>query len=79
MTNGNFLLHEFGVKLMENLPELLVVYLFNPEILRKPHDYCFVRFFALMIDLRLGSTTVPALNKVDLADDLKKRGEYPKT
>jgi len=78
LTNGNFLLHEFGVKLMENLLELLVVYLFNPEILRKPHDYCFVRFFTLMIDLRLGSTTVPALNKVDLADDLKKRGEYPK-
>ncbi|MBO8174414.1 MAG: ATP/GTP-binding protein [Thermococcus sp.] len=71
-----FLFHEFGVKLMENLPEPLVVYLFSPEILRKPHDYCFVRFFALMIDLRLGSTTVPALNKVDLADDLKKHRKY---
>ncbi|ASJ17331.1 GTPase [Thermococcus chitonophagus] len=61
-----FLFHEFGVKLMENLPYPLVVYLSDPEILKKPHDYCFVRFFALLIDLRLGATTIPALNKVDL-------------
>ncbi|WP_324736185.1 ATP/GTP-binding protein [Thermococcus sp. SY098] len=71
-----FLFHEFGVRLMENLPAPLVVYLFSPEVLRKPHDYCFVRFFALMIDLRLGSTTVPALNKVDLVDNLDKHKQY---
>ncbi|HIP88609.1 MAG TPA: GTPase [Thermococcus paralvinellae] len=71
-----FLFHEFGVKLMENLPQPLVVYLFSPEILRKLYDYCFVRFFALMIDLRLGGTTVPAMNKIDLADDLEKHRQY---
>ncbi|AEH24894.1 ATP/GTP-binding protein [Pyrococcus yayanosii] len=64
-----FLFHEFGVRLMENLPSPLTVYLSDPEILRRPHDYCFVRFFALLLDLRLGTTTVPALNKVDLLDE----------
>ncbi|BAA29700.1 252aa long hypothetical protein [Pyrococcus horikoshii OT3] len=73
-----FLFHEFGVKLMENLPYPLVVYLSDPEILRKPTDYCFVRFFALLIDLRLGATTVPALNKVDLLkeEQLEKHRKY---
>ncbi|AHF80512.1 ATP/GTP-binding protein [Thermococcus paralvinellae] len=71
-----FLFHEFGVKLMENLPEPLVVYLFSPEILRKLHDYCFVRFFALMIDLRLGATTIPAMNKIDTIDDLERHKKY---
>ncbi|NJE07942.1 GTPase [Thermococcus sp. M39] len=71
-----FLFHEFGVKLMENLPEPLVVYLFSPEILRKPHDYCFVRFFALMIDLRLGATTVPAMNKIDTIENLERYRKY---
>ncbi|WP_175059682.1 ATP/GTP-binding protein [Thermococcus sp. 2319x1] len=71
-----FLFHEFGVRLMENLPSPLVVYLFDPTILRKPHDYCFVKFFALLIDLRLGATTVPALNKIDLIRDLGKTKRY---
>lgn len=71
-----FLFHDFGVKLMENLPNPLVVYLFDPTILRKPHDYCFVRLFALLIDLRLGATTVPALNKIDILEDLKKIKRY---
>jgi len=60
-----FLFHDFGLNLMESLPDVLTVYLFGPEILRKPADYCFARFFGLMIDLRLGTTTVPALTKVD--------------
>ncbi len=60
-----FLFHDFGLNLMESLPDVLTVYLFGPEILRKPADYCFARFFGLMIDLRLGTTTVPALSKVD--------------
>ncbi|AAL80608.1 GTPase [Pyrococcus furiosus DSM 3638] len=64
-----FIFHEFGVKLMNNLPYPLVVYLSDPEILKRPHDYCFVRFFSLLIDLRLGATTVPALNKVDLLSE----------
>jgi len=63
-----FLFHDFGLRLMENLPDVLAVYLFGPEILRKPSDYCFARFFGLMIDLRLGTTTVPALTKVDSTD-----------
>ncbi|MDN5320931.1 MAG: GPN-loop GTPase [Thermococcaceae archaeon] len=71
-----FLFHDFGVKLMENLPNPLVVYLFDPTILRKAHDYCFVRFFALLIDLRLGATTIPALNKIDLIRDLEKTKRY---
>ncbi|AFL95799.1 GTPase [Thermococcus cleftensis] len=66
-----FLFHEFGVRLMESLPEPLAVYLFGPEILKEPHDFCFVRFFSLMIDLRLGTTTVPALSKVDTVEDLE--------
>ncbi len=61
-----FLFHEFGVKLTENLPEPLAVYLFGPEVLRKPPDFCFALFFGLMIDLRLGTTTVPALSKIDV-------------
>nr|1YR6_A Chain A, ATP(GTP)binding protein [Pyrococcus abyssi]1YR7_A Chain A, ATP(GTP)binding protein [Pyrococcus abyssi]1YR8_A Chain A, ATP(GTP)binding protein [Pyrococcus abyssi]1YR9_A Chain A, ATP(GTP)binding protein [Pyrococcus abyssi]1YRA_A Chain A, ATP(GTP)binding protein [Pyrococcus abyssi]1YRA_B Chain B, ATP(GTP)binding protein [Pyrococcus abyssi]1YRB_A Chain A, ATP(GTP)binding protein [Pyrococcus abyssi]1YRB_B Chain B, ATP(GTP)binding protein [Pyrococcus abyssi]2OXR_A Chain A, ATP(GTP)bin len=67
-----FLFHEFGVRLMENLPYPLVVYISDPEILKKPNDYCFVRFFALLIDLRLGATTIPALNKVDLLSEEEK-------
>ena len=63
-----FLFHDFGLRLMENLPDVLAVYLFSPEILRKPVDYCFARFFGLTIDLRLGTTTVPALTKVDSTD-----------
>lgn len=62
----SFLFHDFRVRLMESLREPRLTYLFDPEILKKPHDYCFVRFFALMIDLRLGTTTVLILNKVDL-------------
>lgn len=65
-----FLFHEFGVKLTENLPEPLAVYLFGPEVLRKTPDFCFALFFGLMIDLRLGTTTVPALSKVDTVKDL---------
>ncbi len=65
-----FLFHEFGMRLTENLPEPLAVYLFSPDILRKPHDFCFSRFFSLMIDLRLGTTTVPALSKVDTVENL---------
>jgi len=60
-----FLFHEFGIKLMERFPETLGVYLFPPEILNRPADFCFALFFGLMIDLRLGITTVPALSKVD--------------
>lgn len=69
-----FLFHEFGVRLMEAFPDALGVYLFSPEILRKPTDFCSARFFGLMIDLRLGITTVPALSKVDTAnvDELRK-------
>ncbi|NJE53628.1 ATP/GTP-binding protein [Thermococcus sp. 21S9] len=69
-----FLFHEFGVKLMEAFPDALGVYLFSPEILRKPTDFCFALFFGLMIDLRLGITTVPALSKIDTAsvDELRK-------
>ncbi|WP_297551857.1 ATP/GTP-binding protein [Thermococcus sp.] len=69
-----FLFHEFGVKLMEAFPDALGVYLFSPEILRKPTDFCFALFFGLMIDLRLGITTVPALSKVDTVsiDELRK-------
>ncbi len=66
-----FLFHEFGVKLMENFPDALSVYLFSPEILRKPTDFCFVRFFGLMIDLRLGTTTVPALSKLDTVENIE--------
>ena len=65
-----FLFHEFGMKLTENLPEPLAIYLFSPEVLRKPSDFCFARFFGLMIDLRLGTTTVPALSKVDTVENL---------
>ena len=63
-----FLFHEFGVKLMEAFPDALGVYLFPPEILRRPADFCFALFFGLAIDLRLGITTVPALSKIDTAD-----------
>ncbi|MDV3103111.1 ATP/GTP-binding protein [Thermococcus waiotapuensis] len=62
----SFLFHDFGIRITEHLSEPLVAYLFSPEILKKPRDYCFVRFFAIMIALRLGTTTVPVLNKVDL-------------
>ncbi|NJE04935.1 GTPase [Thermococcus sp. M36] len=71
-----FLFHEFGVRLVEGLPEPLSVYLFGPEILRRPSDFCFVRFFGLMIDLRLGTTTVPAMNKVDTVADLSSYKKY---
>jgi len=71
-----FLFHEFGVRLMENLPDPLAVYLFSPEILRKPTDFCFVRFFGLMIDLRLGTTTVPALSKIDTVENLDEYRKY---
>lgn len=74
----SFLFHEFGVKLMESLSDPLLAYLFDPEILKRPHDYCFVRFFALMIDLRLGTTTVPVLNKIDLLseEELNRHKKY---
>lgn len=71
-----FLFHEFGVELMENLHEPLVIYLFDPKILKKSRDYCFVRFFSVMIELRLGSTTVPALNKIDLVEKTEKYRVY---
>lgn len=71
-----FLFHEFGVKLMENLHEPLVIYLFDPKVLRKSRDYCFVRFFSVMIELRLGSTTVPVLNKIDLVEKIEKYKVY---
>jgi GTPase SAR1 family protein len=71
-----FLFHEFGVKLMEDFPDALTVYLFSPEILRKPTDHCFALFFGLMIDLRLGTTTVPALNKVDTVDDVNELRKF---
>ncbi|ASI99593.1 ATP/GTP-binding protein [Thermococcus celer] len=71
-----FLFHEFGVRLMENLPEPLTVYLFSPDILRKPEDFCFVRFFGLMIELRLGTTTVPAMSKVDTVERLEDYRKY---
>ncbi|WP_457741596.1 PRK13768 family protein [Thermococcus sp.] len=71
-----FLFHEFGVELMEEFPDALSVYLFSPEILRKPTDFCFALFFGLMIDLRLGVTTVPALSKVDTADDVSELRKY---
>jgi len=67
-----FLFHEFGVKLMDGLPNPLAVYLFSPDILKKPEDFCFVRFFSLMIDLRLGTTTVPALSKIDTVENLER-------
>ncbi|MBP1910746.1 ATP/GTP-binding protein [Thermococcus stetteri] len=71
-----FLFHEFGVELMEAFPDALGVYLFSPEVLRKPSDFCFALFFGLMIDLRLGITTVPALNKVDTVKDLEGIRKY---
>ncbi len=71
-----FLFHEFGVRLMENLPEPLTVYLFSPDILRKPADFCFVRFFGLMIELRLGTTTVPAMSKIDTVERLEHYRRY---
>ncbi|ASJ12934.1 ATP/GTP-binding protein [Thermococcus thioreducens] len=71
-----FLFHEFGVRLMENLPEPLTVYLFSPDILRKPADFCFVRFFGLMIELRLGTTTVPAMSKIDTVERLEDYRRY---
>ncbi|NJE41690.1 ATP/GTP-binding protein [Thermococcus sp. GR6] len=71
-----FLFHEFGVRLMESLPEPLTVYLFSPDILRKPHDFCFVRFFGLMIDLRLGTTTVPVLSKIDTVENIEEYRKY---
>lgn len=66
-----FLFHEFGVKLVESLPEPLSVYLFGPEILRGIHDFCFVHVFATLIGLRLGTVTVPALSKVDSGDSVE--------
>ena len=74
----SFLFHDFGVRLMESLREPLLAYLFDPETLKRPHDYCFVRFFSLMIDLRLGTATVPVLNKVDLLSqsELEKHRKY---
>lgn len=71
-----FLFHEFGVELMEAFPDALGVYLFSPEVLRKPSDFCFAVFFGLMIDLRLGITTVPALNKVDTVEDIEGIRKY---
>ncbi|WP_456367630.1 PRK13768 family protein [Thermococcus sp.] len=71
-----FLFHEFGVSLMEFFPDALGVYLFSPEILRKPADFCFALFFGLMIDLRLGITTVPALSKVDTVEDTEKLRKF---
>ncbi len=74
----SFLFHEFGIRLMDHLSEPLLAYLFDPEILKRPHDYCFVRFFAIMIDLRLGTTTIPVLNKVDLLgnEELERHRKY---
>ncbi|WP_456421454.1 PRK13768 family protein [Thermococcus sp.] len=71
-----FLFHEFGVELMEAFPDALGVYLFSPEILRKPADFCFALFFGLMIDLRLGITTVPALSKVDTVNDVSRLRKF---
>ncbi|NJE10763.1 ATP/GTP-binding protein [Thermococcus sp. MAR1] len=71
-----FLFHDFGVRLMENLPEPLTVYLFSPEVLKKPTDFCFARFFGLMIELCLGTTTVPAMSKVDTVRDLEEYRRY---
>ncbi|ASA77883.1 ATP/GTP-binding protein [Thermococcus sp. 5-4] len=71
-----FLFHDFGVRLMEGLPEPLTVYLFSPDILRKPADFCFARFFGLMIELRLGTTTVPAMSKVDTVGNLEEYRRY---
>ncbi|AEK73921.1 GTPase [Thermococcus sp. 4557] len=65
-----FLFHEFGVRLMEGLPSPLTVYLFSPDILKRPADFCFARFFSLMVDLRIGTTTVPALSKIDNVENL---------
>ncbi len=62
----SFLFHEFGTRIMDGFQDPLVVYLFSLEILRGAPDYCFVRTFAMMIDLRLGATTVPVLSKADL-------------
>lgn len=74
----SFLFHDFGVRIMEHLKEPLVAYLFSPEILKRPHDYCFVRFFTVMIDLRLGATTIPVLNKIDTLgeDELERHRKY---
>lgn len=67
----SFLFHEFGAGLMGTLHEPLIFYLFSPEILKRPQDFCFVRFFALMMEMRLGATTVPVLNKVDTVKDIE--------
>lgn len=67
----SFLFHEFGVELVESLHEPLVFYLFSPEILKRPQDFCFVRFFALMMEMRLGVTTVPVLNKLDTVRNIE--------
>lgn len=61
----SFLFHEFGTRITGGLREPLASYLFSPDILKRPTDYCFVRFFSIMIDLRLGTTTIPVLNKID--------------
>ncbi|NJE60216.1 ATP/GTP-binding protein [Thermococcus sp. 21S7] len=71
-----FLFHDFGVRLMDGLQEPLAVYLFGPEVLRKPTDFCFIRFFGLMIELRLGATTVPAMNKVDTVGNIEEYRRY---
>jgi GTPase SAR1 family protein len=72
----SFLFHPFGLRFVEPLVEPLAVYLIPPEILKEPHDFCFARFFALMIDLRLGTTTVPALSKVDTVDSVEEYAKF---
>ncbi|WP_456393929.1 PRK13768 family protein [Thermococcus sp.] len=71
-----FLFHEFGWRIMEDLDAPLVVYLFDPGILRRLYDFCFVRFFAILMELRLGSAVVPVLNKIDTIDNLEDYRRY---
>ncbi len=71
-----FLFHEFGWRLMEGFEAPLVVYLFDPGIFQRIYDFCFVRFFGLLIELRLASTTIPVLNKIDVVDSIERYRRY---
>lgn len=61
---------------MEVFLDVLGVYFFLFEVFRKFFDFCFVVFFGLMIDFRLGIMMVLVLNKVDIVEDIEGIWKY---
>lgn len=74
-----FLFRDLSWRLTSHLtklsPETYALFVLDASVIREPEDYALLSVLSTAVQLRLGVTTAPVLNKADLAPNIRLTGD----